>query len=116
MVDTEYRRGDQITQHRRYYISSLQENAEQILHAVRTHWQVENSLNWVLDVAFREDDSRIRKEAGVSTGWERWVGERGKVIGWDHFGASAPSDVLAEKFGFTVKHVLQVAKSLMTSR
>lgn len=64
MVDTEYRRGDQITQQRRYYISSLQENAEQILHAVRTHWQVENSLNWVLDVAFREDDSRIRKEAG----------------------------------------------------
>jgi len=64
MVDTEYRRGDQITRQRRYYISSLQENAEQILHAVRTHWQVENSLNWVLDVAFREDDSRIRKEAG----------------------------------------------------
>lgn len=64
MVDTEYRRGDRITRQRRYYISSLQNNAKQILHAVRTHWQVENSLNWVLDVVFREDDSRIRKGAG----------------------------------------------------
>lgn len=60
-------------------------------------------------------EKRIAIEAGVSTGWDRWIGKQGKVIGWDHFGASAPSDVLAEKFGFTVKHVLQVAKSLMTS-
>ena len=32
------------------------------MHAVRTHWHIENSLHWVLDVAFREDESRIRKK------------------------------------------------------
>jgi predicted transposase YbfD/YdcC len=64
MVETEFRRGEQITRQRRYYVSSLAGDAEMILHAVRTHWQVENSLNWILDVTFREDDSRVRKGAG----------------------------------------------------
>ena len=49
---------------RRYYISSLENNAKTFLHAVRAHWQVENSLHWVLDMSFREDDSRIRKDHG----------------------------------------------------
>jgi predicted transposase YbfD/YdcC len=42
----------------------LEGDAETILHTVRTHWQVENTLNWSLDVTFREDDSRIRNGAG----------------------------------------------------
>jgi predicted transposase YbfD/YdcC len=64
MVETEFRTADKITRQRRYYISSLEGDAEAILHAVRTHWQIENTLNWSLDVTFREDDSRIRKGAG----------------------------------------------------
>lgn len=46
----------------RYYISSLANDAKKILHAARSHWGVENSLHWVLDVAMGEDDSRIRKD------------------------------------------------------
>jgi predicted transposase YbfD/YdcC len=46
----------------RYYISSLQNDAALALHAAREHWGIENGLHWVLDIAFREDDSRIRKD------------------------------------------------------
>jgi len=47
---------------RRYLISSLEADGEQILRASRQHWGIENGLHWVLDVAFREDHSQIRME------------------------------------------------------
>ena len=51
------------TEETRWYISSLDLNAEQASKAVRSHWQVE-SMHWVLDMTFREDESRIRKKQG----------------------------------------------------
>lgn len=45
----------------RYYISSLAANAEEFSQAVRSHWGIENCLHWTLDVAFNEDQSRIRR-------------------------------------------------------
>lgn len=51
-----------IEEQTRYFISSLPCDAKQIAHAVRTHWSIENSLHWRLDVVFKEDESRIRKD------------------------------------------------------
>ena len=45
----------------RYYISSLQETAQTMLESIRGHWAIENSLHWVLDMSFFDDQSRIRK-------------------------------------------------------
>jgi predicted transposase YbfD/YdcC len=53
---------DKETRFVRYYISSLESDAERILHAVRKHWSIENKLHWVLDVAMNEDHSRVRKD------------------------------------------------------
>lgn len=49
-------------QERRFYISSLSADADKLASAIRAHWGVENSLHWVLDVNFRDDDCRIRKK------------------------------------------------------
>ena len=53
-----------ITVQPRYFISSLDASAEQLLAAVRAHWTIENSLHWSLDVTFREDQCRVRKDYG----------------------------------------------------
>jgi predicted transposase YbfD/YdcC len=54
--------GERKSPERRYYISSMSGGAKEIGKAIRGHWGVENGLHWVLDVGFREDQSRIRKE------------------------------------------------------
>ena len=54
-----------VTTEKRYYISSLEENAEKFGKAIRNHWSVENKLHWQLDVTFREDLSRVRKGNGA---------------------------------------------------
>jgi transketolase len=59
-------------------------------------------------------NARVSVEAGSTFGWERWVGSGGASVGLDHFGASAPAEVLFENFGFTVENVRAVAKRLVT--
>ena len=53
--------------------------------------------------------ARIAIEAGSTLGWERWVGDGGKIVGFDRFGASGPSNRLLEEFGFTIEHIVTLA-------
>ena len=59
-VESERRCGDRITTDTRFFIASLPPEAKPPLQAVRQHWTIENAHYWVMDVAFGEDDSRIR--------------------------------------------------------
>ena len=71
------------------------------------------------DQAYRERvfptlaKARLAVEAGVSMGWERWVGEKGAILGIDRFGASAPSEVVYREFGLTIGNIVKRALQLM---
>ena len=60
MVEALREIGGQRTVERRYYLTSLPLGVETFARAVRGHWSVENKLHWILDVCFREDQSRAR--------------------------------------------------------
>ncbi|MBW6465176.1 MAG: transketolase [Brevefilum sp.] len=73
------------------------------------------------DKAYRADvlpptvKLRLAVEAGTTLGWERWVGDQGKVIGIDQFGASAPGEIVMAEYGLTVAKVLDEALTLLRS-
>ena len=54
--------GEKIKTQTRHFISSLPADAKAILKVKRSHWKIENQLHWVLDIAFRENESQVRKE------------------------------------------------------
>jgi len=62
MIVSERGLWNKTTTEARFYLSSLSSNAEKIAGAIRSHWGIENSLHWTLDVTFSEDKSRIRKD------------------------------------------------------
>lgn len=57
--------------------------------------------------------ARIAVEAGTKLGWEHYTGLKGKIIGMNSFGASAPGPVLYEKYGFTVEKIMAAAAELL---
>lgn len=59
--------------------------------------------------------NRLAVEAGVPHGWKRWVGDQGRVIGIDRFGASAPGDLVMQEYGFSVANVIDEALALLKS-
>lgn len=98
----EYRNGKrqgQVSEEVRYYISSLPADAQRISRAVRSHWGIEIRLHWILDVAFGEDQSRVRKGFGAEnfatlrhialnklkneTSLKRGIKAKRKKAGWD---------------------------------
>jgi transketolase len=86
--------------------------------------RVVNMASWQLfgrqDAAYHESvlprvcRRRLAVEAGVTFGWERWVGDEGEAIGLDHYGASAPAGILFERFGFTADNVYERAKAVLS--
>jgi len=63
-VEAERSTNGETTTERRYYILSLPSTAKTFGNAVRSHWEIENVVHWVLDIAFREDECRIRMGHG----------------------------------------------------
>jgi transketolase len=59
--------------------------------------------------------ARVSIEAATTFGWERWVGEAGESVGIDHFGASAPYEVLYEQFGITAERVVAAAHASIST-
>ncbi len=56
---------------------------------------------------------RLAVEAGVTIGWDRYVGDEGAIIGLDHYGASAPAATLFERFGFTAGRIAEVGRKVV---
>ena len=65
----------------------------------------------VLPAAVR---ARVSVEAATSFGWQRWLGDAGEAVSLDHFGASAPGERLFEEFGFTVAHVADTVRRVVS--
>jgi transketolase len=57
--------------------------------------------------------ARLSIEAGISQGWDRWVGDRGTILSIERYGASAPYETIYEKFGLSVENVIDHAKGLL---
>ncbi len=62
MVRAEQQREGKRSVETRYFVTSVENNAKLLLRVVRRHWGIENGLHWVLDIDFREDESRVRKD------------------------------------------------------
>ncbi len=57
--------------------------------------------------------ARVSIEAASTFGWDRWIGAGGAAVGLDHFGASAPAEVLYQQFGITAERIVEVARKML---
>ena len=95
-------------------------DARKVLEADGIPTRVVSLPSWFLfgqqDQTYRDEvlppsvSARVSVEAGSTFGWHRWIGDGGQAIGLDHFGASAPAEILFEKFGFTIDNVVALAR------
>lgn len=78
-------------------------------------WEVfaKQDKSWREQVLPPDVHARVAVEAASPMGWERYVGHQGDIIALDHFGASAPFEVLYEKFGLSPENVTKRAKALL---
>ncbi len=80
-------------------------------------WELfeQNSEAYKNSVLPPEIPVRLAVEAGIPMGWERYVGGRGKFMGINRFGASAPGGTVLKKFGFTAERIAELAENLLKS-
>jgi transketolase len=78
-------------------------------------WELfeEQSAEYKESVLPKAVKARVSVEAGSTFGWEKFVGLEGKSVGVDHFGASAPANILYKEFGLTVENVVAKSKEVM---
>lgn len=96
-----------------------------VLHDEGVQVRVVSMPSWELfakqDASYREAvlphavTSRVSVEAGITMGWERWIGAAGSSVGIDHFGASAPAEELFARFGFTSENVAAHVRKVLGS-
>lgn len=99
--------------------------AAEALHVEGIQARVVSMPSWELfakqDAAYQEAvlpravTARVSVEAGITMGWERWVGAAGSSVGIDHFGASAPAEELFARFGFTAENVAAHVRNALGS-
>jgi transketolase len=104
---------------------SLALQAEEALRKSGTRARVVSMPSWELfakqpaeyqDAVLPADIPTLAIEAGATLCWYKWVGRTGDIIGLDHFGASAPGEVVMEKMGFNVDNVVQRALQLLRQK
>lgn len=82
----------------------------QVVSAPCLEWFDEQSAEYRESVLPASVKARVAVEAGATLGWAKYVGDRGKAVGIDHFGASADGDFLLQEYGITTEHVVAAAK------
>ncbi|MBW2567639.1 MAG: transketolase, partial [Deltaproteobacteria bacterium] len=85
--------------------------------------RVVNMPSWEVfetqEAAYQEEilpakvNARLAIEAAIPMGWERYVGDQGRMIGIERFGASAPGGLVLEKLGFTVEAVVAAVREML---
>jgi transketolase len=103
-------------------VSLIKEAGERLVekgHSVRLisfpSWELfsEQPIEYQEQVLSPNFPARVAIEAGVTQGWERWVGDNGAVIGIDRFGASAPYQEIYQHLGLTVERIIEEAMRLL---
>ncbi|WP_448853630.1 transketolase [Corynebacterium frankenforstense] len=74
-------------------------------------WFAEQDQAYIDEVLPPEVTARVSVEAGIAMPWYRWLGQRGRAVSLEHYGASAPAAELFERFGFTVDAVHDAARA-----
>ena len=79
-------------------------------------WEIfeQQSAEYKQQIFPAEVKTRVSVEMGIAMGWQKYVGDSGEVMSIETFGASAPDNILYEKYGFTVENVIAAAKRVLS--